>query len=98
MGRTFPMPFRLIVDAKTAEVFAMGTAQRSKMVNVDQRLMWVQMCRDSRVSDVEQESGLTNTADINTKSFQNAPGKFYRQRGWLQCLVPINKFSSCYRD
>ena len=53
MGQDFPMPFVMKVDATTAEVFAMGTAQRSRLKNIDQRQKWVQVCRDKRVCTVD---------------------------------------------
>ena len=94
MGRSFPMPFRLVTDSTTAKVFAMGSAQRSTMLHVDQRQQWVQLCRDKRVVVVDHESGATNLADINTKSFQRHPGKFKTQRSWIQFSVPANAFST----
>ena len=52
------------------------------------------MSRDKRVVVVDQESGLTNRADINTKSFQRHPGKVETQRAWIQFSVPVNIFST----
>jgi len=64
------------------------------MLHVDQRQQWVQLCRDKRVVVVDQEIGASNRADINTKSFQRHPGKFMKQRAWIQFSVPANIFST----
>ena len=69
MGRDFPLPFRLVTDSKTAQVFAMGSAQRSKMLHVDQRQTWVQLCRDKRVAIVDQEPGITNLWKLRSSGY-----------------------------
>ena len=93
MGQDFPLPMVMKVDATTAEVFAMGTAQRSRLKNVDQRLKWVQVCRDKRVCTVDHVPGVLNVADIMTKYFFKHPSKFEKQRDWIQVKVPDNKFN-----
>ena len=62
MGQDFRLPATLQCDAKTAEVFAMGTAQRSRIKNIDQRQQW---CAD--LSSVELSSSLTFPGGIGCR-------------------------------
>jgi len=92
MGQDFPLPADLLCDAKTAEVFAMGSANRSRVKNIDQRQEWVQVCRDSRILTVDHVPGKLNVADIMTKYYFKHPKKFETQRDWIQVRVPSNEF------
>ena len=94
MGKEFPLPMVMRTDATTAEVFANGSAMKSTLSHVDQRLQWVHLCRDKRVSTVIHESGKTNVADIMTKYFFKHPGLFEKQRDWIQVSVPPNAFTT----
>lgn len=70
----------------------MGSANRSRVKNIDQRQEWVQVCRDSRIVTVEHVPGVLNVADIMTKYYFKHPKKFEKQRDWLQVRVPSNEF------
>ena len=94
MGAELPMPFRIITDATTAKVFAMGTAMRSRMKHIDQRQGWVGACRDARVVDAVYGKGEDNIADIGTKGYFKHPKQFEERRDRIQVRVPSTGFST----
>jgi hypothetical protein len=90
MGQEFTFPMQIKTDATTAQVFAMGTAMRSRLRHVDQRQWWVQTCRDKRIAELSHEAGNLLKCDVMTKNFYSKPGLFERKRAELQVNVPTS--------
>ena len=99
MGQThFPMPCRIFTDAKTAEIFAMGTAARTRLQHIDKRQEWVMMCRDSRISFAKHVKGIFNLADIGTKCFGGKPREFASMVDKMFCNAPPTAFTISSND
>ena len=94
MGREdFPMPFRVLTDSTTAATFANGSAIKTTLRHVDQRLNWVRMCRDNRVSWPQHIPGFLNLADIGTKFFYKHEKAFEGLVDAMFCIAPPTDFS-----
>ena len=83
------------VDNTTAECFANGTAKRSKIKHVDQRLRFVKAMRDKEIVNVYHVPTKENIADIMTKPLERQ--SFENIRGKLMVNFPIvsQHFVSC---
>ena len=68
MGKSFPRPFVLEMDNKSAEVFCKNTAANSKLRHIDQRMYWVQALRDSELMVPRHIHTKLNVADMFTKA------------------------------
>ena len=67
MGIEFPFPFTLEIDNDAAKIFALGTAQRSKLKHIDCRQEWVKTLRDRNICTPVHIPSEDNLADIFTK-------------------------------
>ena len=79
-------PMNIRVDNTAAEAFANGTAKRTKMTHIDQRLEFVQAMRDEEVVNVTHISTHNNLADFLTKAL--SPSIFRKLRDQLMCTPP----------
>jgi len=93
-GKVFPYPAQVYTDATTANVFANGTAQKTRLQHIDNRQQWVHVCRDSRIATCSHVRGTENPADLGSKGFFKSAKMFTKLVRGLYCKAPTNVFST----
>jgi hypothetical protein len=78
IGLDFPLPFALQMDNAAAQIFAEGSAFKTKLKHIDCRQEWVKTLRDRKICIPLHVSSSDNLADIFTKILQ--PDVFERLR------------------
>lgn len=67
MGLDFPLPFTLQMDNAAAQIFAEGSAYKTRLKHIDCRQEWVKTLRDRSIMIPQHVDTKNNLADLFTK-------------------------------